>query len=200
MTPAKPLPGDALVVIDMQTDFVAGSLLVPQAAALIPGINACIREFDIRGLPVFATRDWHPRDHASFREQGGPWPSHCVAGTPGAAFAPGLKLPAGTLVISKAATPHHDAYSAFAGTNLGFLLANRNVRRLFVAGVATEYCVFHTVIDALRLGYEVLLLADAVAAVEARTGDGVHAERQMLRAGAKAIRVEDVIAAEPVDG
>ena len=122
-------------------------------------------------VPVFATRDWHPPDHCSFRAQGGDWPEHCVAGTPGAQFSAVLDLPADTQVISKATLGDTDSYSGFSGTDLHQQLQRLGVRRLFVGGLATDYCVRHTVLDARRLGYGVILLLGAMRPVDVRIGD-----------------------------
>src|SRR5690606_1829889 len=112
--------GDALVVVDVQNDFLpGGSLAVPDGAAVVPVLNAWLERFGALGLPVFATRCWHPPDHCSFRAQGGPWPPHCIAGTRGAEFAPDLALPPDAVVISKATRADRDAYSGFDGTDLG---------------------------------------------------------------------------------
>jgi nicotinamidase/pyrazinamidase len=136
---------------------------------------------------LFATRDWHPANHCSFLAQGGEWPEHCVAHTPGAEFAAALVLPSGARVISKATQPESDAYSGFAGTALHEQLQGARVRRLFVGGLATDYCVLNTVQDALRLGYDVELLLDCIRAVDVRPGDGERAIAAMLAAGAVAL-------------
>src|SRR5262245_43155377 len=138
-----PEPGDALVIVDVQGDFVTGSLAVPGGAEVIAPLNRAAEVFAARGLPVIATRDWHPDDHVSFHEQGGPWPPHCVAGTPGADSAEGLELPPGTAIIEKADTPAMDVYSPFAGTELADDLRARGIRRLVVGGLATDYCVLN---------------------------------------------------------
>ncbi|RMG30329.1 MAG: nicotinamidase [Gammaproteobacteria bacterium] len=184
----EPVPGDALILVDVQNDFLPGGrLAVPDGDAVIPPLNAWIRRFRARGLPVFATRDWHPPDHCSFREQGGPWPPHCVAGTPGADFAPGLELPPEVVVISKATTPEKDAYSGFEGTDLAERLQERSVRRVFVGGLATDYCVLNTVLDALKAGFEAWVIKDAVRAVDVQPGDGERALERMRQAGAREI-------------
>lgn len=184
----EPVPGDALILVDVQNDFLPGGrLAVPDGDAVIPPLNAWIRRFRARGLPVFATRDWHPPDHCSFREQGGPWPPHCVAGTPGADFAPGLELPPEVVVISKATTPEKDAYSGFEGTDLAERLRERSVRRVFVGGLATDYCVLNTVLDALKAGFEAWVIKDAVRAVDVQPGDGERALERMRQAGAREI-------------
>ena len=136
-------------------------------------------------------RDWHPLEHVSFSAQGGPWPPHCVAGTPGAAFAPGLLLPERAEVVSKAALSHADAYSGFEGTALA---AGLRARRLFVGGLATGYCVQATVLDAVREGFDVVLLGDAIRAVEVTPGDGERAECAMQEAGASVESLGDLTA------
>jgi nicotinamidase/pyrazinamidase len=177
--------GDALVLVDVQNDFLpGGSLAVPGGDGVIPPLNGWIARFRAARLPIIATRDWHPPDHCSFQSQGGPWPAHCVADSEGAAFAPGLALPSDARVISKANRREADAYSGFAGTDLDDRLRRAGVNRLFVGGLATDYCVLNTVKDALGLGYRVQLLTDAIRAVDARPGDGARAMAEMLAAGA----------------
>jgi nicotinamidase/pyrazinamidase len=192
-------PGDVLVVVDVQVDFVTGSLAVPGAAAVLPAVNHCIERFAAHALPVVATRDWHPPGHVSFRPRG-PWPPHCVAGTPGAAFAPGLTLPEGAHVVDKAVTPDRDAYSGFEGTRLQALLGRLGARRLFVCGLATDYCVLATVRDALRHGYAVLVLSDAIRAVDVRPGDGEAALREMGGLGAQLARAREIDSTVAADG
>ena len=189
-----PRPGDALVIVDVQGDFVTGSLAVPGGAEVIDPLNRAAAAFAERGLPVIATRDWHPPDHVSFAEQGGPWPVHCVAGTPGADSAEGLELPAGTAIIEKADTPANDVYSPFPGTDFADDLRARGIRRLLVGGLATDYCVKNTVIDALAEGFEVLVLDDAIRPVEVEPGDGDRAEAAMGDAGARFTTVDDILA------
>jgi len=182
----------ALLIVDVQNDFLpGGSLAVPHGDEVIPVLNRYIALARSRGVPVFASRDWHPGNHCSFRAHGGPWPEHCVAGTPGAAFAPGLELPRDAVIISKAMREDADAYSSFEGTDLAPRLRKLGVKHVLVGGLATDYCVLHTVRDALKSGFEVLLLQDAIRAVNVQPGDGERAERQMAQAGAVAIRIED---------
>lgn len=177
--------GDALLIIDVQRDFTpGGSLAVPDGDAVVAPLNAWISRFRAEGLPIFATFDWHPADHCSFREQGGPWPAHCVAGTCGAESAAGLALPIGVRRVAKATGRDTDAYSGFSGTDLDAQLQRGLVRRLFVGGLATDYCVFQSVLDARRLGYEVVLLQEAMRAVDVKPGDGERAVAAMLEAGA----------------
>lgn len=180
-----PRRGDALIVVDLQNDFLPGGALgVPQGDLVVPVIGRYLRLFHQRGLPIFATRDWHPPRHISFRERGGAWPPHCIAGTTGAAFAPGLRLPPGTTVISKADEPDRDAYSAFQGTDLAARLRTSGTSRVFVGGLATDYCVLETVKDAIEAGFEAVLLSDACRAVNVSPGDGAAAEDEMRRRGA----------------
>lgn len=177
--------GDALILVDIQNDFLpGGSLEVPDGDQIIEPVNRVIELFRKRGLPVFATRDWHPPDHRSFLEQGGPWPRHCVARTRGAEFPPILRLPAGVHLISKATRPERDAYSGFEETDLDEKLRKLDVSRLFVGGLATDYCVLNTVKDALSLGYRVYLLKDAIRPVNVRPDDEQKALVEMQDLGA----------------
>jgi nicotinamidase/pyrazinamidase len=185
--------GDALLIVDVQSDFLpGGNLAVPHGDEVVPVLNCYLQIMAMHNLPVYATRDWHPARHCSFRAQGGPWPPHCIAKTSGAAFAEALQLPPAAVIISKATTVHQDAYSGFQGTNLHRKLHAAKIRRLFIGGLATDYCVLNTVRDALRLGYEVLLLADAIRAVDVQPGDGQRAEQEMIRLGARRITLEKV--------
>lgn len=184
----QPQPGDALLIVDVQNDFLpGGSLAVPRGDEVVPVLNGAIDDFVAHDLPIVATRDWHPAAHCSFREQGGRWPPHCVAGTHGAAFASALRLPPGTIVISKATTPDQDAYSGFQGTDLDQRLRAAGIRRLFIGGLATDYCVLNTVRDALQHGYTVMLMTDAIRAVDIQPGNGQRAETEMLGLGAQSI-------------
>jgi nicotinamidase/pyrazinamidase len=177
--------GDALLIVDVQNDFLpGGSLAVPDGDQVVAPLNRWIARFAAARLPIFATRDWHTRDHCSFRAQGGPWPPHCVADTRGAQFAAGLDLPANCQIVSKATRQEVDAYSGFSGTDLHDRLRQMAVRRLFVGGLATDYCVLNTVQDALRLGYRVELLVHAVRPVEVEPGDGERSMAIMTAAGA----------------
>ena len=193
---------DALLIVDVQNDFLpGGALAVPNGDEVVPILNRYAALFDAQSLPVYASRDWHPRDHCSFKPQGGVWPPHCVADTQGAQFAPDLHLPAGSIIISKAQATAQDAYSAFEGTDLVRELRARGIRRLFVGGVATDYCVLNTVADGLRHGFEVVLLVDAVRAVEVHPGDGAAAIEEMLRQGAVASdysRIRSALATMPI--
>jgi nicotinamidase/pyrazinamidase len=185
--------GDALIVVDVQNDFLpGGALAVPRGDEVVPVLNQYVARFGAQRLPIFATRDWHPANHCSFGAQGGPWPPHCVADTAGAGFARELQLPRETVVISKATSADRDAYSGFAGTDLAQRLRALNVTRVFVGGLATDYCVLNTVLDALKNGFETVLLTDAIRAVNVRSDDGVKAEETMQRAGAKSARLNSI--------
>ncbi len=185
LTPSR---GDALLAVDVQRDFLpGGSFAVVGGEAVLAPLNACLELFGARGLPVFASRDWHPPEHCSFRAQGGPWPLHCVAGTTGAAFPAELHLAADCGLVSKGCSAARDAYSAFDRTDLHPRLQALGVRRLFVAGLATDYCVVATVLDARALGYEVVVLRDAIAAVDVQPGDGARALARMTAAGASLV-------------
>ncbi len=188
-----PHEGDALIVVDLQNDFLpGGALAVPGGDRVIAPLNHYIERFHRAHLPVVATRDWHPENHCSFFEQGGTWPPHCIAGTEGAAFADTLELPADAVIVSKADSPERDAYSGFQGTDLAERLRQMGVHRLFIGGLATDYCVLNTVMDALREAFEVFLLTDAIGAVEAESGDGEQAVEQMRAEGARPITTEDL--------
>ncbi len=175
--------GDALLVVDLQNDFLPGGALpVANGDQVIPIANRYIQMFLSRKLPIIASRDWHPKDHCSFATQGGPWPSHCIQDTPGAEFAAGFDLPETSVVVSKGDVSKKEAYSAFAGTDLATVVRQRQIKRLLVCGIATEYCVLETVKSALSEGLDVLLLSDGIKAV--RDDDGRLAVRKMLESGA----------------
>lgn len=188
-SPLALAPGDALVVADVQRDFLpGGALAVPHGDEVIPALNHHVARWRAQGLPVFLIRDWHPADHCSFRARGGPWPPHCIAGTAGAAFDPRLDVPPSATVISKGTHRDREAYSAFEGTQLDAQLRAAGVRRIFVGGLATEYCVLGTVRDGLAHGFDVVVLADGIRAIDVRPGDGRRAEEEMVRGGATLIR------------
>ncbi len=182
----------ALIVVDVQRDFMpGGSLPVPKGDEIIDQLNTIISEFQKRGLPIFFTRDWHPPNHISFRDRGGPWPPHCVQGTEGAEFHPDLRVPEDAVIINKATDPDKEAYSGFDGTNLADELRERGVRRLFVGGVATDYCVRATVLDGLKLGFEVIVLEDLIRGVDPNTSR--EALKEMVLKGAILARSSDLL-------
>ncbi|MCX6898791.1 MAG: nicotinamidase [Verrucomicrobia bacterium] len=182
----------ALVIVDVQNDFCPGGALpVRDGDAVVAPLNRCAAFFAQAGALVIATRDWHPPDHCSFREQGGPWPVHCVRGTPGAAFHPALRLPAGAVVLSKAEGPKVESYSFFGEPGLERPLVERGIRRLFIGGLATDYCVKCTALDATRRGLETFVFADAIRGVDAQPDDSARAVEQMKAAGVKLVTVEE---------
>ena len=177
---------DALIVVDVQNDFLpGGALAVNEGDAVVPVINECIRHFTAKELPIFATGDWHPADHCSFVENGGQWPKHCVADSPGAQFAENLELPDDVSIVHKGTDIDKEAYSGFQGTDLAEQLHAHGVKRVFVGGLATDYCVLNTVIDALAKGFNVVLLTHAIRAVDLDPGDGNRAILSMRERGAK---------------
>ncbi len=184
----------ALVIVDVQKDFLPGGALpVPDGDLIIEPLNRYINLFKTRNRPIIATRDWHPKDHISFRSRGGPWPPHCVQNTRGAEFADDLKLPEDVIIIDKAFMKDRDAYSGFQETILDLELRRRGIKRIFVGGLATEYCVRATVLDGLTLGYEVILLLDAIKGINLQPGDSEKAIREMLESGAIGITIEDIV-------
>lgn len=182
---------DALLIADIQNDFLPGGALgISGGDAIIPILLRYIRRFQALNLPVFLTRDWHPPAHCSFQSQGGVWPVHCVAGSPGSLPPPAFDTPASAVIIYKAIDQDREAYSAFQDTPLHRHLLANGVRRLFIGGLATDYCVLNTVKDARRLGYAVCLLTDGIKAVNLQPEDGRHAEQEMIRLGAVPVQVE----------
>ncbi|MBM4271631.1 MAG: nicotinamidase [Deltaproteobacteria bacterium] len=185
--------GDALSVTDVQNDFLLGGALgVPGGDKIISPLNRVIEVFRKNGLPVFFSRDWHPPDHCSFKSQGGPWPPHCVRNTSGADYPPGLNIPEGAIIISKGTEKDSEQYSTFygrdkEGNTKSDLMRKLGIKRVFIAGLATDYCVLNSVNDALAEGYEVSVLTDAIAAVDVNPGDGARALEEMVKKGAKII-------------
>jgi nicotinamidase/pyrazinamidase len=183
------MPEDALIIVDVQNDFCpGGALAVSGGDQVIAPLNRLGAEFERAGLPVIVTRDWHPQQTTHFNTQGGQWPPHCVQRTRGAEFHPALAIPESALVVSKGAEANADSYSGFdavdgAGVGLATLLRDRGVRRLFIGGLATDYCVRQTALDALREGFDVIILEDAVRGVDLRPGDSQRALDEIRRAG-----------------
>jgi nicotinamidase/pyrazinamidase len=174
---------EALVIVDFQNDFTPGGALgVDGGDRIADRVNelAADPRFDL----VVATRDWHPADHGSFTAQGGIWPVHCVQGTSGAELHPGLDRTKVDVVVDKGQPVDTDGYSGFDGTDLEALLRERGIDRITVVGLATDYCVKNTVLDARSLGFDVDVDADAVRAVNVEPGDGDRALDAMRAAGA----------------
>jgi nicotinamidase/pyrazinamidase len=186
---------DALLIADIQNDFLPGGALgIAGGDTIIPALTTYLRRFQARNLPIFLTRDWHPPNHCSFRTQGGPWPPHCVAGSPGSLPPRNFEIPVSAVIIYKAIDPDEEAYSAFHHTPLLRHLRAIGVQRLFVGGLATDYCVLNTVKDARALGYDVCLLTDGIKAVNLNPEDGRRAEEEMVRLGAIPITLEQLVA------
>lgn len=174
-------PSDALLVVDVQRDFCAGgALAVPDGDAVVPVLNAWIAEARRGGARVVFSRDWHPPDHCSFRSQGGPWPPHCIQDNAGAAFHPSLHVPADAWIVSKGTDRDREQYSALDGTGLVERLQGLGVRRLWVGGLALDYCVRASVLDAVKAGFEVHLLTSATRPVDPQRAGEVLAEMQSL--------------------
>lgn len=179
----------ALLVVDMQNDFCpGGSLGVPEGDRIIPRVNRTIDLFRRRGLPILATRDWHPAVTKHFKELGGAWPPHCIQGTKGARFHRDLALPKDAIVLSKGMDPEQDSYSAFqaqnsSGRDLESVIRDLGVDEVFLCGLATDYCVRATALDAVRRGIRVQVLEDAIRGVDVKPGDSEAAVREMRSAG-----------------
>ena len=183
----------ALIVVDVQNDFCSGgALAVPEGDKVVYVLNDYIARFFAKEAAIFATRDWHPMHHVSFKEHCGLWMPHCVQRTKGADFHKDLKLPFGVEIISKGFLTEKDAYTGFEGTELERRLKHRGITRVFVGGLAADYCVKHTVLDALVRGFETYLLLDAIQGVSVKPTDSSEAVSEMQRAGAKAITLLDV--------
>lgn len=189
----------ALLIVDVQNDFCpGGALAVAGGDAVVPVLNRLAARVGALGLPVYASRDWHPADSTHFAAHGGPWPVHCVAGTGGARLHPDLQLPAATMIVSKGTSRDAHGYSAFEGTVAGRGpladdLRARGVTHLIVGGLATDYCVRASVLDARRLGFDVTVVEDGVRAVDVRAGDGARAIEEMRLAGAAISDSQDVL-------
>ncbi len=185
---------EALVVVDVQNDFCpAGSLAVPDGDAVVPALNEYIDAFHRRGCAVFVSRDWHPKVTRHFKEHGGAWPAHCVQGTEGAAFHPGLKLPKEALILSKGTDPDKEGYSVFSarddkGVTFETLLATMGIKQLTIGGLATDYCVKETGLEALDKGYKVHILVNAVRGVNLHPGDADKALAELASRGAHLIQ------------
>ena len=182
-------PDDALVIVDVQHDFLpGGALAVAQGERIFAPIDALAPRF----ANVYVTRDWHPADHSSFAQHGGPWPVHCVAGSHGAAFDERLQAARNATVIDKGVDRETDGYSGFAATTLQRDLQARGVRRVFVCGLATDYCVKATALDAHGAGFETVVLEDASAAVNVQPDDERRALDELRAAGIAVARSADV--------
>jgi nicotinamidase/pyrazinamidase len=175
--------GRALLIIDFQNDFTeGGALAVPDGDAIAPRVRELIEsgDFDL----VVATRDWHPADHGSFVEQGGPWPPHCVQGTPGAELHASLPREAVDVVVNAGYEPHLEGYSGFEETNLAAVLSEHEIDEVTVVGLATDYCVRHTAADALAQGFRVTIDRGGIRGIDVEPGDSERALQELQAAGA----------------
>jgi nicotinamidase/pyrazinamidase len=186
----------ALVLVDIQNDFCpGGALAVACGDRIIEAVNLLMPEFQL----VISTQDWHPADHVSFKEQGGPWPPHCVQGTEGAELHAALNQERISYYFRKASAPDKDAYSEFEGTDaagrtLDEALKSHAIKRIYVVGLATDYCVKATVLDGIKHGYEVYAVTDAMRAVNVAPDDGARALKEMESAGAHLVTSDQILA------
>lgn len=189
----------ALLVVDVQNDFCpGGALAVAGGDRVVAPLNRAAAAFAATGLPIFASRDWHPPHTGHFQAYGGPWPVHCVQDSAGAAYHPDLRLPEVTIHLFKGIDEHLDGYSAFdgsdaAGTSLVTLLADRGVNHLCIGGLATDYCVRSSVLDARSRGLAVTVLVDAIAGVDLKPGDSERALQEMRAAGVELHTVDQAL-------
>lgn len=196
-------PRTLLLVVDIQNDFCpGGSLGVPRGDEVVAPLNRAIQAFRRGRRPVVFSRDWHPARTKHFREFGGVWPAHCIRDTGGAAFHPALQVPRNAKIVSKGMDPEVDAYSCFQGlmadgqSFVGWL-ESEQVKRIAIGGLATDYCVLRTAMDARKLGYDVVVLRDAVRAVDLAAGDGDRALAEMEKAGAELAESDSILARPP---
>ncbi|NLX19036.1 MAG: bifunctional nicotinamidase/pyrazinamidase [Desulfobulbus sp.] len=193
------MKNSGLLIIDVQNDFCpGGALAVTNGDRVIAPLNRMAASFAAAGLPIFATRDWHPPETGHFQAYGGPWPTHCVRDTAGAAYHPDLQLPESTIHLYKGTDEERDGYSAFDGADqsgvlLERLLTDRAVTRLYIGGLATDYCVRASVLDALTRSLAVTVLTDAVAGVDLQPGDSERSLNDMRVAGARLLTVEQAL-------
>ncbi len=186
----------ALVAVDMQNDFcLGGALAVPEGGTIIKILNKYIEFFSKNGLPIFASRDWHPKKTRHFKKFGGRWPAHCIQNTRGAEFHSKLRLPKEVIVISKGMDPDKESYSVFDGADSNDtpfinLLKIFGIKELYIGGLATDYCVRHSALDALKDGFRVNILVDAIKGVNIEPGDSERAIKEMLVSGAKKLTLE----------
>ena len=188
----------ALLIVDVQNDFCpGGALAVPQGDKVVAVINKYIKSFYKEKLPIFASRDWHPVRTKHFKDFGGVWPAHCLQNTKGAAFHPQLKLPKETILLYKGMDPGKDSYSVFQAedtSGMGFLkfLHLLGVAELYICGLATDYCVKSSVLDALKNGFKVKLLTDAIKGVDIKPGDSEKAIKEMVKKGVKKVIFKNI--------
>jgi len=188
----------ALLIVDVQNDFCpGGALAVPEGDKIVPILNKYMIIFSKKKWPIFASRDWHPKESKHFKKFGGPWPQHCIQNTRGARLHPDLRLPKETILLSKGMDPDKDSYSAFQavdskGNEFFELLKSSRIKELFVGGLATDYCIKSSVLDALKFGFKVKLLTDAIRGVNIKPEDSEQAIEEMVRGGAERMTVEEL--------
>jgi nicotinamidase/pyrazinamidase len=173
----------ALLLVDVQNDFLpGGALAVPDGDAILGHVKELVDspDFDL----VVATRDWHPPDHDSFREQGGPWPPHCVQGTPGAEIHESIPRERIDAVVNAGFEPHLEGYTGFEETDLEEILRRHGIDEMVVVGLATDYCVKHTALDAVRKGFDVVIDTAGIRGIDAEPGDSDRALQELEQAGA----------------
>ncbi|MEK6325609.1 MAG: bifunctional nicotinamidase/pyrazinamidase [Acidobacteriota bacterium] len=191
----SPVQDTALILVDIQNDFCpGGALAVNEGDQVVPIANRLIPEFPL----VISTQDWHPANHISFKERGGPWPPHCVQGTRGAELHPDVRTDTIAHYFRKASSPGKDDYSEFEGKDaqgrsLDELLKSHGVDKLYVVGLATDYCVLETVLDGIKYGYEVYAVTDAMRAVNVNPDDGEKALQKMAQAGAHLVTSDEAL-------
>jgi nicotinamidase/pyrazinamidase len=187
----------ALLIVDVQNDFCpSGALAVPEGDKIISNLNQYTEIFSKNKLPIFASRDWHPEKTGHFKKFGGLWPDHCVQNTGGALFHPELKLPKETIILSKGMNPQTDSYSAFQaqdsnGRQFEDILKASGIEELYIGGLATDYCVKSSVLDALKRGFKVKLMVDAIKGVNIKSNDSKDAIEEMVNNGANQITLKD---------
>jgi nicotinamidase/pyrazinamidase len=176
-------PGDGLVIVDVQNDFCPGGALpIKEGDAVVAVLNRWIAAALAENVPVFASRDWHPVGHVSFKESGGPWPPHCLQDSEGARFHPDLMLPGSAVIVTKGVRFDQDQHSAFDQTGFAWYLRKRGITRLWVGGLAEDVCVLATVLDARKEGFEVMVIQNGTRPVTPEGGE--KAAREMRKAGA----------------
>ena len=179
----------ALIIVDVQNDFCPpdGALMVPEGDQVVPVINKVAKKFET----IVTTQDWHPENHHSFEQQGGPWPPHCVQGSPGAEFHKELDIQS-THRVLVGATPENEGYSAFDESDLENWLRDKGIDTLFITGLATDYCVKASVLDARKHNFATYVISDACRAVDVNPGDGERAFAEMKNSSASLIESKDV--------
>lgn len=181
--------GDALIIVDVQKDFCPGGALpIKDGDKIVPILNRWIETAMAKGVPVYISRDWHPINHLSFKQRGGPWPPHCIQDSDGARFHPDLRVPESAIKVTKGVRFDQDQNSVFDQTGLAEQLRYDGVRRLFVGGLAEDVCVLATVLDGCQEGFEVVLISDATRPVTIQGGE--EARRRMQAAGARLERTD----------